>query len=267
MTRYTSVIAGLLLGLSLPAAAQNTTSDEIAKYRELLKEGNPGELFEMRGEALFKEARGPKNASLETCDFGLGPGKLDGAYAQLPRYFKDTGKVQDLESRLLTCMTTLQGFSVEEATANVFSRPGKNSPFESLVAFIAAKSNGMPIKVAVKHAKEKEMYAVGEKLFYRRSGPLDFSCATCHAEQDKRIRLQELPNIQSKPQIQATMASWPTYRVSQGTVRTMQHRLWDCLGQMRFPDIGFTSDVTIALHTYLSVNANGGVINVPSIKR
>ena len=33
--------------------------------------------------------RGAKNVSLEGCDLGEGPGKLDGAYAKLPRYFTD----------------------------------------------------------------------------------------------------------------------------------------------------------------------------------
>jgi sulfur-oxidizing protein SoxA len=36
---------------------------------------------------------------------------LKGAFVELPRYFADTKKVQDLESRLLTCMETLQGFN------------------------------------------------------------------------------------------------------------------------------------------------------------
>ncbi len=81
----------------------------LAVGRQMLAEDNPGELWVLRGESLFHEKRGPKNASLEQCDFGMGPGKLDGAFARLPRYFADTDKVEDLESRLLTCMVELQG--------------------------------------------------------------------------------------------------------------------------------------------------------------
>jgi len=33
---------------------------------------------------------------------------LKGAYVELPRYFADTGKVMDLETRLVYCMKTLQ---------------------------------------------------------------------------------------------------------------------------------------------------------------
>ena len=80
----------------------------------MLADGNPAELFEAKGEALWKQKRGPKNASLEQCDLGKGPGVVKGAFVELPRYFADTERVQDLESRLLTCMETLQGFDAAE---------------------------------------------------------------------------------------------------------------------------------------------------------
>jgi len=40
----------------------------IERYRQLLQDGNPAELYEARGEELWKRERGPKNASLERCD-------------------------------------------------------------------------------------------------------------------------------------------------------------------------------------------------------
>jgi hypothetical protein len=50
---------------------------------------NPGYLNADRGEVLWAQARGAKSVSLEACDLGEGPGKLEGAYARLPRYFAD----------------------------------------------------------------------------------------------------------------------------------------------------------------------------------
>ena len=64
-----------------------------------------------RGEALWKTPRGPKNVSLEQCDLGKGPGKVDGAFAELPRYFADADRVMDVETRILWCMEKLQGFN------------------------------------------------------------------------------------------------------------------------------------------------------------
>jgi sulfur-oxidizing protein SoxA len=111
------------------------------------------------------------------------------------------------------------------------------------------------------------MVALGEALFYRRSSLNDFSCQTCHGQEGQRIRLQKLPYFNNREDAQATMGSWPTYRVSQASLRTMQHRIWDCYWQMRMPNVGYTSDVTVALISYLTKKAEGGVIEVPSIKR
>ncbi len=210
----------------------------------------------------------PPSVSLEGCDLGQGPGKLEGAYARLPRYFKDSDRVMDLEQRLLWCMERLQKLDTSDIVKRKFGGPGRVSDMEDLVAYIANKSNGMKIEPQLTHPKEKEMYAVGEAMFFRRSSISDFSCATCHSEDGKRIRLQGLPNLSKPGKVaQETMGTWPTYRVSQSQSRTMQHRLWDCYRQMRMPAPDYASDGLTALTLYLTKNAEGGEINVPSIKR
>ena len=123
--RIDRVLAGVLAA-TLPclSPAQQDTQKEIERYRQMLQESNPAELYEARGEELWKTRRGPRNASLERCDLGLGPGVVKGAYVRLPRYFADTGRVQDLESRLATCMVTLPGMPTNEppVTYPVFRR-------------------------------------------------------------------------------------------------------------------------------------------------
>ena len=137
--------------------------------------------------------------SSDLCDFGLGPGKLEGASARLPRYFPDTGRVQDLESRLLTCMVELQGFNRDEVIRRAISPAGsRGSDVEALALYITSRSNGMKISVALAHPKEQEMYKAGEYLFFRRSGQTDFSCVQCHGEAGKRIRLQDLVHMTGK---------------------------------------------------------------------
>ena len=87
--------------------------------------------------------RGAKNVSLETCDLGMGPGKLEGVYARLPRYFADADKVMDLEQRLLWCMQKIQELDTADIIRRRFGAPGRTSDMEDLVAFIANKSSGM----------------------------------------------------------------------------------------------------------------------------
>jgi sulfur-oxidizing protein SoxA len=261
------ILALALLFIGTPLGAQ-TELDGLAVGRQMLAEDNPGDLWVERGERLFHEKRGPKKASLEGCDLGLGPGKLQGAFAQLPRYFGDTDTVQDLESRLLTCMVKQQGFKREEIVANRFGTLDRDSDVEALVSFVASKSNGMKMNVPLAHPKEREVYQVGDYLFHRRSGPLDFSCATCHSEEGRRIRLQDLPNMTDRKEVQVVVGTgWPAYRGSQASVRTMQHRLYDCNWQMRLPDLGYASEMSIALTSYLNHLANGGVIQLPGVRR
>jgi hypothetical protein len=154
--------------VSLPAAAQKSTADGIAEYRAMLADGNPAELFEAKGEALWKEARGPKKATLEKCDLGKGPGVVKGAFVELPRYFADTQRVQDLESRLLTCMETLQGFNAAEIARTRFGA-GEQKTLESLVAYISAESRDMAFNLPQSHPQEKLMYEVARR------------CSTCVA--------------------------------------------------------------------------------------
>ncbi len=250
-----------------PAKSTDPTVREIEKYREALADGNPAELWEARGEDLWKQPRGPKMASLQTCDLGLGEGVVKGAYARLPKYFADTDKVQDLESRLVSCMVMLQGFSYEQAKSKPFGTPDNKSDIEALVAYITASSRGVKMNVALNHAKEKEAFAIGKKMFFHRGGPHDFSCATCHAQDNIRIRLQDLPNLTKSEPAQRAYTSWPAYRVSQGQFWSFQQRLFDCFRQQRFPALDFTSEGSVALTTFLARNANGGIFNAPAIKR
>ncbi|WP_418316034.1 sulfur oxidation c-type cytochrome SoxA [Piscinibacter sakaiensis] len=258
--------AVLLASMAVASAQQKSTAEGIAEYRKMLEDGNPAELFEAKGEDLWKKKRGPKNASLETCDLGKGPGVVKGAFVELPRYFADTNQVQDLESRLLTCMERIQGFNAAEIAKTNFGR-GEMANVEALAAWIAGVSRGLRFALPQSHPKEVAMYEVGKRAFFYRAGPYDFSCASCHGESGKRIRLQDLPDLTKNPGDGIGFAAWPAYRVSNGQLWTMQHRLNDCFRQQRFPYPEFGSDVTIALSVYMGVNAKGAESIAPAIKR
>lgn len=255
-----------LIGFSVVTFAQKSSTDSIAEYRQMLQDGNPAELFEAKGEGLWKQKRGPKNESLEKCDLGKGPGVFKGVWVELPRYFADTGRVQDLESRLLTCMQELQGFDAQEIANTPFGR-GEQSNVTALATWIAAESKGMKLNLPQAHIEERKMYEVGKRLFFMRGGSHDFACATCHAQDDKRIRLQDLPNITKNPGAGNGFGAWPAYRVSNGQMWGAQLRLNDCYRQQRFPYPIFGSDATIALGVYMGVNGKGGATVAPAIKR
>ena len=264
-------LSSLLLFAAAAVCAEDDTEREIARYRSMLLADpwtNPGLLDADRGEALWKERRGPKGASLEGCDLGKGSGVVAGAFAELPRYFADADRVMDLEARLVWCLETLEGFSRAEILKRPYSEANQpGTELEALATYVAAKSRGDTFALPTAHAEERAAIGLGESLFFRRQGPMDFSCSTCHGQSGKRIRLQALPYLSNPEEARKVIGEWPAYRVSQGSVMTMQHRLADCFWQMRLPRIDYASPATIALTSYLVDRAKGGEITAPSIKR
>ena len=248
-------------------APKSAVTAEFEKFREVMEEASPAELFEAKGEDLWKAKRGPKNASLEQCDLGLGPGVLKGAYVQMPRYFADADQVMDVERRIVHCMVTLQGYRAEDLAKQPFSNQSRTPDPVSFVTYVAGQSRGMKIAVPQKHAKEREAYDVGREIFNFRAGPWDFSCASCHGESGKRIRTQDLPNLTSKEEAIRAFQGWPGYRMTGGLMHTLQWRMNDCFRQQRFPEPGYASETIADLLTYMGVNANGHLYKGPGIKR
>lgn len=252
---------------SVLAQAKDPTIAGIEQYREMLGDDNPAELYEARGEILWKKAAGPKNVSLEKCDLGLGPGVVKGAYAQSPRYFADAGRVMDIESRINWCRQTVQGFSAQDAAKKPFGSADKPSQIEDLLAYVVTASKGMKIAPPNSHPMEMAAYELGKALFFVRAGPYDFSCASCHGQDSKRIRLQDLPNLSVARDTKASHAAWPAYRVSTSRLHSMQWRINDCYRQQRFPEPGYMSDSVNALITYLAVTGAGELYKGPALKR
>lgn len=256
----------LLPLLCVPGFADERLDAAARQYREALKDASPGELYVLMGDELFRARRGPKNASLEDCDFGVGPGVIRGAYAQLPRYFADTERVEDLESRLMSCMRRLQGFGDEAFPQHAREDP-RMADLSKLAVFVAAQSNGMPLAAPLEHSKEIEAYRIGERLYHRRAGAHDFSCATCHSGPGKRVRLQRLAQLTERGEAQTVVPSWPAYRVAAGDIHTLQDWLAICYWAARHPQLRYGSEASIALQVFMAQQANGGVISVPGVKR
>jgi sulfur-oxidizing protein SoxA len=225
-----------LIGLLLAALAFSVWAQERADELAI-------DPFVRQGDELFRTKRGPKNESLETCDFGVGPGVLRGAYARLPRYFADSNKVEDLESRLMTCMARIQGFG-EEAFPRHARGDARMAELARLAAFVAAQSSGMALEPPLDHPKEAEAYRVGERLYYRRAGAHDYSCAVCHAA-GRRVAVQ---------------------KIAPGEVTTPQRWIAAGYWTARHPQLRYGSEVSIALQVFLAQQAKGKVVAVPGVK-
>ena len=262
--------AGKLTLASAPAAVpdKDAVSAEFDKFREVMEDANPAELFEAKGEELWTVRRGPKNVSLaESCDLGFGIGVVKGAYVQMPRYFADADKVMDAERRIVWCMVEKQGFKMADIARKPFADVKRTPDPTSLVTYIAGQSRNMKLAVPLDEPHVREIYEIGKEITAYRAGPYDFSCNTCHGADGKRIRMQNLPNISTPQGALKAVQGWPGYRMTGGIMLTHQWRMNDCFRQQRFPEPKYASDAITALLTYMNGTANGQIYKGPGIKR
>jgi len=197
----------------------------------MLADGKPGRVVRGQGEALWKTQRGPKNASLEQCDLGKGPGVVKGAFVELPRWFADTGKVQDLESRLLTAWSVCRlrcGGDREDAF-----RQGEQVAMEGLVAWIAAAARGLRFNLPQANAEERKTY----ELASGRSSiePARMTCLRVLPRAARQAHPPARPaRSDREPRQRHRLCAWPAYRVSNGELWSMQRRLNDCYRRSAF---------------------------------
>lgn len=256
----------VLCSAALVAALSPAHAEE-SKYQRMVTEDSPVGLFTIGGEELWKKPQGPKHVSLEKCDLGKGPGVLKGAYAALPRYFKDAGRVMDLETRLLYCMETLQGRSRAEALKRPFGNADNPSEMEYLSAYIAAQSRGYKLAPGLARPEEKRAYELGRAIFYRRTGLWDFSCASCHGTPGTRIRMSVLPMLAEPGDAGRVVGTWPAYLVHNAQLKTLEWRLYNCFKQMRTPEPEFGSETINAVNLFLAGTGKGATYRGPGTKR
>jgi len=252
--RNRSLWIGFLLALGLGLSVALTQQQVVDPYKEAERQRElfrqtagilPGELYAAQGEELFAKKRGPKNVSLEACDFGLGPGKLEGALTQLPRYFADTRRVEDLETRIVSCMVRLQGFRPEEI---------KRDDVKALTAYVASKSSEMPIKVVPKTSQEIAMYNIGRELWFHRAGDRDMNCAICHdSYAGGKVRLSPVRSPR-----QGLSNEWPAYRFEADKLYTLQDRIAFCYESVGIAAPELYSEPYIALSIYMLAEATKG---------
>jgi sulfur-oxidizing protein SoxA len=243
------LLAAFLLGVAL--AQEVDPREEAKRQKELLLQTGgilPTELIVAQGEELFFR-KGPSGKTMAECDFGLGKGVLEGAAARLPRYFLDTGRVEDLDSRIVTCMTRVQGFKPQEV---------KRSEVVAVAFYIASKSTGHRIQVRLLFPEERALYALGEQLFYARSGARDIGCATCHVTYvGRRAGVLPYADVLGKDQ---SWTHWPAYRYSNDQAWTMQDRIRACYGNIAHPQPALYSTPILALELFLAYNNNGALV-------
>lgn len=180
------------------------------------------------------------------------PDKGIGIRQTYPRFDTKTGQVVTLDLAINQC---------REANGEQ-PLPYEKGPIASIAAYMASTSRGKPFAITVPDDRRAlAAYEDGKKLFYARSGQLNFSCASCHVQAaGQRLRGDILA-----PAL-GILASFPIYRSDWGSMGTIDRRFTSCSAQMRSVPFKPEDPAYRNLDYFLSYMSNGVAIAGPGTR-
>ena len=212
---------------------------------------HPGHLAVDEGEALVKKLAA-REAAFLTC-LGEGSTDLKGKAAAYPKFDAALGRIVTVEGRIEQCAKNALNEEIRQGS------PASNR----ISVYFKSQSAGKPIKVDLAEAKVMEAYRRGEELFYRKTGQLNFACASCHVPgsiMGHKLR-GETPTTPF-----GDAAHYPTYRTPVGALESMHERFARCHGQMRTQGLKPGDPAYVDLEVFVSVLSNGYPVSVPSAR-
>jgi L-cysteine S-thiosulfotransferase len=209
---------------------------------------NPGMLWVLDGEALWKRKEGSAGKACADCH-GDASASMKGVAARYPAFDKALGRPVDLEQRINLCRSNQQ-----QATP----LPFEGRELLALTAFVARQSRGSPIE-ATSDPQLEPFIARGHALYDQRQGQLNLACGNCHVENfDKRLAGSAIT------QGQAT--GYPLYRLEWQTLGSLQRRLRACLAGIRAQPYDYGSPELVDLELYLMSRAKGLPMESPAVR-
>lgn len=245
----------LFLTAGFTAMLFGDAAEEVRKQKAQLEEMgiSPGDVAVELGAEQFDEMAGPNGKTCASCH-GIGGKKIRNAFAGMPRFYRDAGRVHDLDMRIKYCLEKKMGVKKAE----------RSDEFVNFAFFVASLANGIPVATAARHTEEKKLYEQGKKLWYARTGSLDLSCSTCHEKYGgQRIRLQTLVKLNDEK----VGSRWPAYRFGKDRNWTLEDRIRACYKQTRVPRPAYYSDAVLSLTEYIMVQSAGAKVKIPGLVR
>jgi sulfur-oxidizing protein SoxA len=209
---------------------------------------NPGMLWVLDGEALWKKKAGTADKACADCH-GDAAASMKGVAARYPAFDRALGRPVDLDQRINLCRTDRQ---------QAPPLPYESRDLLALTAFVAKQSQGSPIE-ATADPQLQPFIAKGRALYSQRQGQLNLACSNCHEENwDKRLAGSAIT--------QGHATGYPLYRLEWQTLGSLQRRLRACLTGIRAQAYDFGSPELIALELYLMSRAKGMPMESPAVR-
>jgi sulfur-oxidizing protein SoxA len=209
---------------------------------------NPGMLWVLDGEALWKKKAGSADKACADCH-GDAADSMKGVAARYPVFDKTIGRPVNLEARINICRADRQ---------QAAPLPYESRELLALTAFIARQSRGSPIAPGT-DPQLAPFTAKGRTLFNQRQGQLNLACTNCHDENwDKRLAGSAIT--------QAHPTGYPLYRLEWQTLGSLQRRLRACLTGIRAQPFDFGAPELVELELFLMSRAQGMPIEAPAVR-
>ena len=250
------VLASLLAGTLAFGGEQFAMSDaDRAMYAEML-ENNPADMDVEWGGELLDEKCGGSEALAEF--LGVREKALPRYIAGFPRYIKMFDRVLGID-QVLQALMKKHGHTPFKL---------KSTEMFAMLAYTKSLANGEAININV-NANEamKKAYALGKEVFETPRGGRGLSCLSCHSSDviGSVLRTQPLPNLGSNAN--KSGATWPAYRMTKSSMRTLQRRFQGCMNNALLAVIPIGSPEMVALEVYVTNMAKGKEIAIPGLKR
>ncbi len=250
-----AVSIALLSSLSFAGEQFAMSDSDRAMYAEML-EDNPADIMVASGEELLAEFCGGDEGL--AAFLKVSEDDMPAYIAGFPRYLEEFKQV-------VTLSQTLQGLMHKNG-----HKPFKlkSADMFDMSAYAKSIANGEKSNIDVNANQHmKDAYALGDKTFNEKRGGRGLSCMSCHSPDviGGILRTQPLPDLSVKGN--APAATWPAYRMTKSSLRTLPRRFQGCMNNALLKVIPLGSPEMVALEVYLTDEAKGAEIAIPGLKR
>jgi L-cysteine S-thiosulfotransferase len=209
---------------------------------------NPGMLWVLDGEALWKSKTGAAGKACADCH-GDARASMKGVAARYPAFDQTLGRPVNLEGRINLCRARHQ-----QSTPLAY----ESHELLALTAFVAEQSRGVAI-TANNDPQLEPFVAKGRELFMQRQGQLNLACANCHDDNwDKHLA--------GSPITQAQPTGYPIYRLEWQSLGSLERRLRSCITGIRAQAYDYGAPELIELELYLMSRARGMPVETPAVR-
>ncbi|MSP01701.1 MAG: sulfur oxidation c-type cytochrome SoxA [Acetobacteraceae bacterium] len=241
MIRHAAVpILILAAFLSIGASDRRSGYDDASPETRAMQDddaANPAFLWVKQGEALW-------SGGCANChgDVSL----MRGVAARYPAFDLKRDRLMTVEQRINLCRT-------DHMAAPAYA--WDDDRLLALSALVGLQSRGMPLA-----ARPREPFmSEGAALFRERMGQLNMSCAQCHEERaGQRLAGSTIP--EGHPN------GYPEYRLEWQGMGSLYRRLRNCLNGVRAEVFTPDSREAASLALFLTVRANGMIVETPAVR-